>query len=432
MDPNSADAGLGLGYALYTLRKYDEALDAWLQTERLRPDDPAVQLSLGALYWRMGSLVEGYVDENGKDKTSKEYCREQFTLDQRTTAETRLKQSVAYWTRALELPGLSDKVRASTYSSLGQIYYLMQSCPNLDEAEMLQKAVESNDVARKLDPTNAAWPYRSGGLANNLFVVLRDETAGPDLEAARWALRAMQDFDRSIALSTVEKFMKVRQDAKRDRLPGARDYARAGLLAGRDALEGGNVDQAMRWFDASLALASRTEMSPLELYGELEGGDMDRAMRWFDVSLALASRTEISPTELYGQLEELEAWLAVHPDTKAEAQRPLGEVAIRKARSQVTVVAAFLDGLAALKSDRIEDATQDYRRGLEEALAQGDLASIAAAAIALRYEDGHNAGPLLNLFARCSPTRGGDVACPGAFRIGRRRRAHGCARCCTG
>ena len=369
-DPNSADARLGLGYALYTLRKYDEALLSWHQANDLRPDDAAVQLSLGALYWRTAGLVEGYTDEKGRDKIALEYCREQYTLEQRTTAEKRLQRVVAYWTGALELSGLDDKVKARTYSSLGQIYYLMQACPGLDEADMLQKSVEADDRARELDPANAAWPYRSGLLANNLFIVLRNGSAGPDLAAAGWALRTMQDFDVSIALSTDAAGRNFRQNAKRDRVRDARNYVRAGLLAGR---------------------------------GALEAGELDRATRWFDVSLALTSRIGVSPLELYGELKDLEAWLAAHPEAEADPLRRVRELAIQGARTQNPAVGTFLDGLSALRTERIGDATEDYRRAVEEALAQGDLASIAAAAIALRYEPGHNAGPLLDLLRDALP-----------------------------
>ncbi len=370
VNPTSADAWLGLGYAVYTLRKYDEALAAWNQTEHLRPGDPSVQLSLGALYWRAGTLVEGYMTDDGKDKPAKEYCRENFSLDQRTTSETHLKRSVDYWNRALELSGLDDKAKARTYSGLGQIYYLMQACPNLEEVDMLEKAVHSNDVARELDPTNAAWPFRSGRLANNLFLVLRNQAAGPDLAAANWALRTMQDYDRSVELSTDARGLGIRQGDKISRLGDARDYARLGLLAAQ---------------------------------GALAAGDVDRAMQWFDVSLALAARTGISPLETYSELEKLGAWLAAHPEAEADALRRLRERTLQAARTQSAAVATFLDGLAALKADRIGDATELYRQGVEQALAQGDLASIAAAATALRYEPDHDAGPVFDSLRQALP-----------------------------
>lgn len=197
----AADALLGLGYAYYSLRQYDEALEAWNAATdynaQLPQPDPGVYISLGTLYWRVGTLGDDY-NARGSNQCSQ---RSLSTAAKEATA-VELEASIRNFEAATAVGRQSDAELAFTYRTMGQVYFLLASCPNYDEAETLLKAVDSYSQAIALTPDNALYWHMRGRLAYAAWQAL---PAATDIAARELLLQALADQEQALALDPIQQ-----------------------------------------------------------------------------------------------------------------------------------------------------------------------------------------------------------------------------------
>lgn len=252
----ATEALLGLGYAHYSLREYDEALDAWniaaeYNAQLVQPD-PSVYISLGTLYWRVGTLGDDY-EASG----SNQCANSSLSTTQKEAKADLLTQAIANLDQAATIPQQTDAEVAFTYRTMGQVYFLLASCPEYDEAETLLNAVDSYSQAIALDPNNALYWHMRGRLAYSAWQVL---PADAGIAARELLLQALTDEEKALALDPVEKG-DYRPQVWYGRIY---DPAVNGTLARAAELEAsGSVEQADAYYDLVRHYATD---APLLLY----------------------------------------------------------------------------------------------------------------------------------------------------------------------
>ncbi|MEZ4643239.1 MAG: tetratricopeptide repeat protein [Chloroflexota bacterium] len=282
----STEALLGLGYAYYSLRQYDAALDAWNlaadTNAQLPQPDPGVYVSLGTLYWRVGTLGDNY-DARGSNQCVQSTLS---TADKEATA-VELQSSIDNFEAATAVGGQSDDELAFTYRTLGQVYFLLASCPGYDEAETLLKAVDSYSQAIELTPDNALYWHMRGRLSYAAWQVL---PADSGIAARELLLQALGDQEQALALDPVQ------QGDYRPQVWYDRTYGPAvnGTLARAAELEAaGDAAEAAAYYSLVADYAADV---PLLLYGQAltaaKAGDWETAVSLYHEATLVAARKE--------------------------------------------------------------------------------------------------------------------------------------------
>ena len=120
-----AQANLGLGYAYYSLRQYNEALAAWEDAASQNPADPLIYISLGTLHWRIGTLGED-LNASGENRCLMEY----FPLEERLRSQAEWEMAVDLFDQSLSLEGQSPEEMAFTHHAKTQVLFLLEDCPD--------------------------------------------------------------------------------------------------------------------------------------------------------------------------------------------------------------------------------------------------------------------------------------------------------------
>ncbi|MFN2205260.1 MAG: tetratricopeptide repeat protein, partial [Candidatus Promineifilaceae bacterium] len=149
-----SEAALGLGYTYYKDRRFDEAENVWLQAEERDPQNAALLISLGTIYWRLGTLGEDY-SEKGKDRCLQDSLSEEEKRD----AADLLEKSIDYLRRSAEIDGQLAADVAYTYRTIGQVQYLLRDCPGYDKYLVFKDAVESYSKAIELNSEEYMYPF---------------------------------------------------------------------------------------------------------------------------------------------------------------------------------------------------------------------------------------------------------------------------------
>lgn len=180
-NPETSDAWLGEGYALYALKRFEDAQPVWEKAATLDTKDPTVLISLGTLHWKFGGSTGEALGRN----SCEEYSR-----------------SVRYFTEAVEgnhQLWRSEKDVVFTYRTRGYVQYLLAPCPGFDKAAVYEDAVDSFSAALALDPEHSEeYLYRRGRLKYSVATTLRRTSAS---EANEWLFEAIEDFGALIERS---------------------------------------------------------------------------------------------------------------------------------------------------------------------------------------------------------------------------------------
>jgi len=297
----SAEAYLGLGYAYYSLRQYRDALAAWEEGARLDPTNPIVFISLGTLYWRIGTLGEDY-GVTGTDRCSSNT----LTDAEKSRSAAQLEKSLEALGRSTELAGQEPADVAFTFRTMAQVQYLLRNCPGYDIVEVLKAAIGYYQEALLLDPDNAGYWHIKARLS---YAVWLQSPAGTGPSARQWLFAGLRDNDRALALNPVDDgdyrpnvwhdtILKEAVDgtmSQGDRRFADGEYtlaqiyyelvaenqldnAAAAFRAGLSALAGGKMDEAIAWYEQGLerALVSGDENSIMKAVADLKAYQVDR------------------------------------------------------------------------------------------------------------------------------------------------------------
>ncbi|MCB8945304.1 MAG: tetratricopeptide repeat protein [Ardenticatenaceae bacterium] len=197
LDPDSAAAPVGQGYAHYSLRQYDEALDTWQTAVSLDPNNPITYISLGTLYWRVGTLGSNYNKLSGTDRCAQDF----LTDEQKTASAQQLETSIDNFEQSLAQPNQTDNERAFTYRTIAQVQSLLKDCPGYEAAAVLQNVVANYQNAIQLDPANAAYWHNKARFAYSVWRSLPPDT-GP--AAREWLFAGMADNEMALSLNPVD------------------------------------------------------------------------------------------------------------------------------------------------------------------------------------------------------------------------------------
>ena len=197
VDPNSAAAPVGQGYAYYSLRQYDEALAVWQTAVDQDSDNPVLYTSIGTLYWRIGTLGSNYNKLSGSDRCDQEF----LTDEQKNQSAERLETSISYFEQSLTLPQQSNEDLAFTHRTIAQVQSLLKDCPGYEPAAVLQEVITSYDRAIELDPTNPLYWHNKARFSYSMWRNLPPDT-GP--AAREWLFTGLADNETALSLNPVD------------------------------------------------------------------------------------------------------------------------------------------------------------------------------------------------------------------------------------
>ncbi|MCB8921173.1 MAG: tetratricopeptide repeat protein [Ardenticatenaceae bacterium] len=413
----AVEALLGLGYAYYSLRQYDEALAAWnaaaAYNDAITLPDPVVYISLGTLYWRVGTLGNNY-EAFGEDRCQLDSLSDTAKLEDAQS----LEDSLSAFNRSVVVPGQTDDERAFTYRTMGQVTYLLRDCPGYDKEQVLKDAYDEYVDAVALAPDNAGYWFRKSRLAYAVWVLpgvpnewleMAVTDMGGAIEASPqtavyWHDRAWMSYllwqyapsDAGVSarewlfagLADVEQALTL-DDADRDN--SYRPNYWEGVIY-KEAVDG-TLKRGDRWFaegEYATALDYYTlvaENVPEQAVAALKAGlaaaaldDMETAAAWYaDALLRAQSSTD---TELETLTKELQQLL----DEDASLERSLALVTGTAVDPVPPPDAAtfFSRALLAVQSGSYTQAAQLYEEGLLLAAADSDRNGALDAAYALR------------------------------------------------
>jgi tetratricopeptide (TPR) repeat protein len=232
------DATLGLGYAHYSLRQYDEALAVWQTAVAQDENNPILYISLGTLYWRVGTLGKNYNALSGSDR-----CSQAFLPDEaKMRSADLLTQSIENLEKSIPLPNQTDAERAFTYRTIAQVQYLLRNCPEHDKAAVLQDAIASYQQAAELDAVNPLYWHMQGRLSYAVWQSLPPDTGPP---AREWLFRGLSANEVAISLNNVDT-----GDYKPNAWEGTLMQAIGSTLArGDDRFANGEYEVALQYYE---------------------------------------------------------------------------------------------------------------------------------------------------------------------------------------
>ena len=132
IDPKLTDAHRWLGFALMSLSRYDEAIDAIKEAERLDPDNAGVQAALGRAYWiGKGQLDEGiaHLEHAARLNPEMGYAHQQLGLLYSIRGDyAKAEAACLHAIDQLERHGSGREglVAVGGYTRLGYVYYLQR------------------------------------------------------------------------------------------------------------------------------------------------------------------------------------------------------------------------------------------------------------------------------------------------------------------
>ena len=190
-DPNAA-AQVGLGHLYYNWRDYEQALTSWHEAARLDPTNPAIPVSLGTLYWRLGTLLT-----RGDWEGDNPCGLPQATVSQELQIQWCWEQAIHNLETSLPLPGQTNINRAYTYRTMAQVNFLLRDKPDYEVLPTLQRSVDLYSEAIALAPQVASYWHMRGRLQ---YAVWQQTPAGTGPAARVPLLAGLADQEQALAL----------------------------------------------------------------------------------------------------------------------------------------------------------------------------------------------------------------------------------------
>jgi hypothetical protein len=314
VDPRSYEAWLARGYALYGLKRYQDAQPDWERAAKLAPDWPAALFALGLTHWRLGLDA---ADRCAEYKLAAGYF-------QRGAAGENL------WPQAAADQALAYRAAAHNQYLVGQY------CPDYGRVKANQEAVSFYARAVALDPEPSYW-YRKGWLSYAVAFDLRQSAAS---EAQTWLQGAIDDLEHAIQAAPRQPlyaYDQARMLYAAWSWAGGGPAGQAALLKARDRLH------------AALALDANDHdeyepnslLSTVALALAAAEGDLEEVARLSEAALARALAA--GDMKAYRQTAaSLRAYLLEHPEVDpAEVYWPLWDD--RQARQEAVAALARPD-----------------------------------------------------------------------------------------
>jgi tetratricopeptide (TPR) repeat protein len=179
-NPESSEARLAEGYALYALERFVDAQSVWEEAADLEPKDATILLALATAHWKLG----GRAGQPPDQETCTEY-QAAFDLFVETLDEGR------FWEQ-------TPKDLGFTHRTLAQMLYLLADCPGYVKVDTYKDAVDHYSQALKFDPGNGWFLYRRGTISRGLYLLQKTSTPA---EAYGWLLKAIDDVSRSTRIN---------------------------------------------------------------------------------------------------------------------------------------------------------------------------------------------------------------------------------------
>ncbi|RMG99070.1 MAG: tetratricopeptide repeat protein [Chloroflexi bacterium] len=309
-DPESDDALLGLGYATYSLRQYDDARNAWEKAAEINPNNASVAISLGTLYWRIGTLGNDY-ESSGEDRCADD----SLSLSEKETAASWLERAIEQYNRAIAIPGQEDEDIAFSYRTRAQIQFLLRNCPGYDQAEVIADAIESYTRAINFDPDNALYYHFRGRLAYAEWLNL---PAGTGPSAREWLFLGLADQQKAIELDPVDKgdYQPHRWLALTER------EAIGGTLArGDQRFAAGEYEVALQYYElVAKNVPDNAEAAFKAGLTALALGDVAQARVWYEQGLAVVAQSSGGDAVLEEAIGQLDALLSERPELEANGR----------------------------------------------------------------------------------------------------------------
>jgi hypothetical protein len=370
-DLSQSSANVGLGYVYYNWRQYEAALSHWETAVALEPANPIIPISLGTLYWRLGSLIRagewsgahpcGLPEANVSPERQTQWCWE---------------QALAQFSESATLPGQRNADLAFTYRTMAQVTYLLRNSPDYEPLPTLQRAVDLYSEAIALDSNDPVYWHMRGRLRYAQWLAYPANT-GP--VAREPLLAALADQERALALNP---------DAVDDYRPQHwfdityREAVEGTLAQGDRAFADGNYELARGYYE--LVAANRTEQAQAAFKTGLVAlvrGDPAAAQRWYETGL---ERAALAGDEAVVQeaIVTLQTTTAVSPDDRSRLLTGLFSDGWQIVPA--TPAAAFSLALTAVEQADYVTAASYYERGLRLAAEAGDWPAAQQAATDLR------------------------------------------------
>ena len=154
-----AGALSGAGYANYRITNWDAARNAWEAERAATGDTHRVIQNLGTLEWRLGTL-----DEATETVGNNRCVKEELPLEERLREQAHLEASLRLYSEAAGFPEIDDQTRASIFGTMGQVRFLLGSCPDYNRREALEQAADDYARAIELVPDYAFYYFRRASL----------------------------------------------------------------------------------------------------------------------------------------------------------------------------------------------------------------------------------------------------------------------------
>lgn len=379
-DDNLTAPLLGLGYTYYSLRQYDAALDTWHQaadaatnTNQAQPN-PAISISLGTLYWRVGTLGENY-EAAGSNRCVNPNLSEAAKLEDAANLEASLQA----FNEAVAIPGQQNSDVAFTYRTMGQVYYLLADCPTYDKITELQSAVDSYSQAIDLAPDNALYWHIRGRID---YVIWQNMPTGSGVVAREYLFDGLADQEQALQLDA-EPTGDYQPLYWQDVL-----YTEAvdGTLRRGDSFYAtGDYETALAYY--TLVAERMPDLAPPAFKAGLATaalGDIDTAVSWYTDGVARAQTSDdaaaiqAAATDLR-QLLQTETAVPVAPLLDV-----LQNSGVDLYQAPQTAPAAFDLALLAVEASNWTEAAELYEQGLVLAAQAESLTAVRTAAIDLQ------------------------------------------------
>ncbi len=367
LDPQNANAQNGLGWTWLKLgdiqrsqgdhdaaqSSYEQSLRAYADASRLAPNDPQYAVSVGNARW----LVS----------TNMVTCRNSAASEAELTRYVGVIESaIADLDRGAELARAQkfalDKGVGYYYRELGQLAFILSSCPGQDPIARLQQSVAYYDKAIIAEPANADYAQLRGRLTYALGLKQPDDAAGkqrriqafqqalnylsfslalaPDnhetLNWRAWVNISLSDAQPQDTAGGLEQRVNYLSAALADRLSmlalAQDDAARnndAVLLANVYLRLGWTHYQQGRYQQAADEAANGTQYEPRNLalhfnrgLAELAMGDEERARRTYDAGIGIAKQlsSDVRRVKLDEGIGDLQDLVRQKPELQTSAE----------------------------------------------------------------------------------------------------------------
>ncbi len=389
--PDLPDPWLGLGYAHYTLRQYDEALTAWESGAELDADNPTFYISLGTLYWRLGTVGDDY-ESSGTDRCTN--SRLNLTEADKLATAAWLEQAIDLFTAAAEIEGQRPEDIGFTYRTRAQVEYLLRNCPGYNTLDMIQAAIDSYSEAITADSGNANyWQFR-GRLQYSAWF-----NSPPDAGvAARERLfDGLSDMERAIEIDPLDRNTDYRPNWWRGLLY---DEAVNGTLSRGDGFFAAREYQkAFDYYE--LVAARQPDQAGAAMQAGLAAlalGRLDEALAFYregiDRALAAGDETAVQTANA-----ALQNFLLDQPNVDGRPVLELFQTSGVDFSQAQTAAIAFTWGEMAAKAAQMDDAVSYTQQGIKLALVADDLEAVAAAVLGMDDLSNSARRRLLTVFA---------------------------------